>query len=440
MQTAQPQIALNRSSKAMKILFIAIFFWSTAFAAFGQNHLIKSLEKGIEAHRRYSLVVCDTILERVLDRKDELTRAQYGEAFYYYTRNLMRMAVEIGETDNGFASLDVQLKIYRVYNNFLELERANIPRWSPKAGPEIQNLLKTLLSASVTCLEVYVQEGGRENELKMLVEGYTNLAATIMPEGYTPFELKGQLYYLSGDTAKALNYYKQALEKYKAKRVLLADNIRIPTVCYALALQEIDHSIEKAYAMAKQGYKINEVEWSTIKVNAKQLGETVIEDNKAIYFNNQYNLGLLELETAPAVLGTDSLLLLYQERIDYYQDVYSIQYNYAEVLREVNPRLSSLHYQNAIDLNTNDPEAYFSMATLYFDMGYYYLNQAKKEKAKENKEKANQLLGVGVGNMESAHALAPKDQNTLKWLIKVYRDVGEKAKSKEYQAKLDALK
>jgi tetratricopeptide (TPR) repeat protein len=424
----------------MRILFIAIVFCSTAFASFGQNHLVKSLEKGVEAHRRYSLVVCDTVLERVLDRKSELTKAQYGEALYFYTRNLMRMAIEIGETDNGFATLDVQLKIYRVYNNYLELEKANIPRWSQKAGPEIQSLLKTLLRASVNCLEVYVQEKGREHELKMLVEGYTNLAATITPEGYAPFELKGQLYYLKGDTAKALDYYKRAIKNYKSKRLLMADNIRIPTIYYALALQEIGSSNEKAYALARQGYKINEIEWSTIKVNAKQLGETVVEDNKAVYFNNQYNLGLLQLETAPAVLSNDSLLLIYEARIDYFKEVYSIQYNYAELLREVNPRKSSMHYQKAIDLNPNDPEAYFSMATLYFDMGYYYLNQAKKENSKENKEKAYQLLGVGVGNMESAHKLAPKDQTTLKWLIKVYRDVGENAKSKEYQAKLDALK
>ncbi|MFY0673758.1 MAG: hypothetical protein JXQ87_10150 [Bacteroidia bacterium] len=424
----------------MKTLFLTCFFGAIALSTFGQNHLIKSLEKGVEAHRRYSLVVCDSVLERVLNRKNELSQAQYGEAFYFYNRNLMRMAIEMGEADNGFAQIDVQLKIYTVYNNYLQLEKANIPRWSPKAGPEIQNLFKTLLSASVTCLELLVEKEGSGNELTMLVEGYTNLAATIMPDGYTPLELKGQLHYIMGDTSKAISYYQRAIDNYNAKRLLMPDNIRIPSVYYALALQELETSFEKAYLMAKKAYKINEVEWSTIKVNAKQLGETVIEDNKAIYFNNQYNLGLLELETAPAVLSTDSLLLLYNERIDYYKDVYSVQFNYAEILREINPRQSSLHYQNAIDINPYDPEAFFSMATLYFDMGYFYLNESKSQNAKENKERAYQLLSVGIGNMEEVHKLAPKDQSALKWLVKVYRDVGEKAKSKEYQAKLNALK
>ncbi|MGB0429002.1 MAG: hypothetical protein ACPGLV_00915 [Bacteroidia bacterium] len=407
-----------------------------------QNHLLKSLDKGVEAHRQYSLVQCDSILARVLTRQSELGTMQLGMATYFYNRNLIRLAVEEGESKNGFTKFSVQHKLFSAYKNLLALEKKQIPRWSEKARPEIKNMYKSLLTGAVQCLEVYVQNQGDKTQLQFLIDGYTDLAVTIVPESYTAVELKGQLAYLKGEQELAIAYYKDAIEKYKAKRVLMADNIRIPSVYHSLALNAMKTSWSEAYKLAQNGFAINELEWNTIKANASQLGETVVEDNKAVYFNNLYNLGLLELETAMIVVtNSDSLIELYKQRVMYYEDVFSIQLNYGNLLRDVNPREASIHYQKAIDIEPKSYDAHFAIATLYFDLGFYYLDEATRNRGqkKELTNKAHQLIGVGIGNMETAHELNLKASLPIKWLIKGYREVGQKSEVQYYQQKLDEL-
>lgn len=420
--------------------FFLLLFSVLPGMAFSQNALLARMEKGVEAHRRYNLVTCDTVLSAVLEKKELLSRAQLGEASYFYNRNLIRLAIEEGQSKNGFATMPVQIRLYKAYFNLLELERENIPRWSVKADPEIKGMFETMLKASVNCMEVYVESGEAYNaQLNTLIESYTNLAIRIAPESYIPFELKGQMYYYEGDTTKAVEYFDMAIKKYRVKRVLLADNIRMPNVYYTRALEYMNTSSEKAYKLARQGYKVNELEWKTIQTNKAKLGENVIVENKAIYFNNQYNLGWLELELIITMGNKDSALLLYKEREDYYRDKYYFQVNYANLLRDVNPRDASMHYQAAIDIMPNYHEAYFAMASLYFDMGYYYLNEAKTDKAnaKENTERGLQLLEVGYPYMQQAHKYLPESNLALKTLLKVSKELDKKTDYNYYKKTLN---
>lgn len=424
----------------VSVVLLCVVFPSGAAA----QNILKRLNKGVEAHKRYDLITCDTVLSRVLEKKELLNKAQLGEAIYFFNRNLFRLTVDEAEGSLGYNNLPTQLKFYRAYNNYLELERLNISRWSAKARPEIELMFPALLSASVKCLDIYVDQGEKRSvELQGLILGYIGLASSILPENYTPTELKGQLYYINGDLERAAQYFDESLKKYRARRVLMLDNIRMPNVYFQRSLIWLNQgNLEKAYRLAREGYMRNEVEWKTLGVNQTKFEPKAVKEQEPLYFNNQYNLGLLELELIVQLYPeSDSTFLLYQEREPYYKDVFSYHYNYAGLMEKVNPRTASMHYQAAIDIDSTSFEAYFQMAKLYIDMGFTYIdgNPGKDEEAKQLRLQGKQMLEIGLPYLQQASSLQPNSVVSIAVLVEVCKELGLQAEAAQYKSILDSL-
>lgn len=389
--------------------------------ALGQP-LATQLAQGVEAHRRYDLIACDSILSVVLAYKEQLTPLQYGEGLYFYSRNLLRMAADQGN-DRGFADPLVQSRIFSAYSGFVQLEKSGIPRWGAKGRPEQLSMTDLLIKASVSTLETIVADPAALKKYEPMAEAYMQLAAGISPQLYTPHELMGQLHLLANRPLQARASFEKAIELHKQKRVLLIDNIRIPTVYHALAGMVIDTDPSQAYALAKRGYMINELEWGTMQVNAAKIGRDVIEQHKAIYYHNRYTLGLMELELCPAYVPADTAVALYQQRSPDYQDNAFFLYNYGQLLLTVNPRLAAEQFEKSLDLDTNFFESYYALGNLYLDLGNYYAGLALEEQSVdgENALRASGLRASGYAYLRKALSLRPGHRSILTKLLETAR-------------------
>lgn len=443
MSAIQPSPFVLRTT-GMRILVVMLCCsWCLPQTAQGQ-YIAKRLEKGVEAHKRFDLITCDTVLSDVLEKRELLNKRQLGQAIYFYNRNMLRMTVEEGEGRRGYDNLPIQLRFYRAYNNYQELDRLNIPRWSEKARPEIELMFPALVTAAVKCLDIYVDQGAnRTQELKDIILGYISLASSILPENYTPLELKGQLYLISDEPEKAAEYFDQSLKKYRARRVLMLDNIRMPNVYFQRSLLYINAgNLEKAYQLAREGYVRNDVEWKTLGTNQTKFEPGAVKEQEPLYFNNQYNLGLLELELMVQLQPeSDSTFLLFQEREPYYKEDFSYHYNYAGLLEKVNPRASSMHYQRAIDLDSTSYKAHFQMAKLYINMGFVFIdgNKGNSQEAKDERLRGKQLLEIGLPYLQQANSLQPNNLAPLAVLVEVCKELGLNQQAEEYKTTLDSL-
>ncbi|MBI1183189.1 hypothetical protein GC194_02875 [bacterium] len=421
--------------------WILVWFFSLgSLAATQAQSLLDNLVKGVAAHQKFELMVCDSILSDVLLHRDELSASQYGEAMYFYYRNLSRMAVEEGNGTDNFAKTTIQMNFFRAYHGFLELEKASIPRWSEKSRPEIQGMFENLIKAALNCLEQYVN-GGTNPNLITFTESYLNLAISILPESYVPFEVMGQLYFFRENYSQAGYYFDRAITNYRKKRVLTIDNIRMPTVYFTRASMLVNDDVEWAYRMARNGLRFNELEWKTLTLNEERLGKAAVAEAEVIYLDNQYNLGLLQAELAAQIGDADSARTLFAEYEKYYSKEPVFQYHYGRLLENVNPRESAQHYQEAIDLDPDFFEARFGIANLYINMGYYYLQVAQKDKknAAENKERAKQMFEIGYNYMKKTLEIAPDNRKVVLALVKVSLELDYKSEHEHFKNLLDEL-
>lgn len=443
MKLLQPLPPLFRIGYMRVPIIVSCLCLLIPFSGATQN-IKKRLKKGIEAHQMYDLITCDTVLSSVLEKKELLDDADLGEGMYFFTRNLFRMTVDEAEGALGYHNMNTQLKFYRAYNSFLELERLDISRWSSKARPEIELMFPALLTGTVKCLDVYVDQGeDKSSELREIIKGYISLATSILPENYAPYELRGQLFYIDGDKENAAENFDIALDKYRSRRVLMLDNIRMANVYFQRALMYLEKGkVDKAYKLAKEGYWRNDIEWKTMGINVKKFEPGRVKEQEPLYFNNQYNLGLLELELMVQTDPTnDSTLILYAEREVYYGEEFSFHYNYAGLLEQVNPRKASMHYQKAIDLDSSSFDAHFQMAKLYIDLGFYFIdsNKGKTKEAEDARARGKQMLEIGFPYLKTANELSPANISTLAVLVEVCAELGLNEEQAEYKSTLDSI-
>lgn len=424
-----------------RILFILAC--GIASVGAGAQTLVDRLEQGVEAHRRYDLKVAETILAEVLEQKDELTKLQYGEALYFQTRNQGQIVKKEAEEIVGFTNFGIQGKLYNVYSKYLELEKLRIPRWSEKARPDIENLAPLASAGALACLDAMVDDPKDRETYRNVADGYISLIKIISPDHYVPHELRGQMHYMMGEKQQAIEQFETAMKAYREFRTLIPGNMRMPDVYFRVAIDCLEKgNLERAYTLAKVGFKRNEFEWETLREFEKKFPMGTIEQNKPLFSANQYNLGQLELELIVQFEDKkDSALTLYAERERYFDKVFSYHYNYAGLLSEVNPRKASLHYQKAIDLNPNSYEAHYQMAVLYFASGANFLNLKDKDRdvQAKNRQAGIELLTTGFDYMEKAHELSPKDPAPLVRLVQVSEWLELDDKRKIYKAQLDKL-
>jgi len=441
----QPYYPKQRKT-AMRILALVLLVASFAVTESFSQNLQKRLNKGVEAHKGYNLVICDSVLGNILQRqRDQLNQRQLGEALYYYNRNLLRLVVEESKGPQGYDNMLIHLKFYRVHNGFVELQRLDIDRWSEKAQPELMAMFQHLVNGVTECLDKYVdQQNRRDPQLRENILAYLNLAITILPESYVPHELKGQLHYIDEDLDLAAESFDVALKKYRIRRVLVLDNIRMANVYLLRSLMYLDQgNIDQAHKLVKEGYQRNEIEWKTFQFNKNKFEPKAIKEQEPIYLNNKYALGLLELELVVQVAPTaDSTFILYKERESTYQNEFSYQFNYASVLEDVNPREAAVHYQKAIDIEPESFEANFALAQLYINLGFFYVDYAKQSEAdgqQEQSDRGYQMMETGLPYLKRAHELNPKNLNALILLVDVCETLGLKKELKAYKSILDSI-
>ena len=278
------------------------------------------LENGVDAHRRYDLRVADEILSGVMQRKDELPPMLLGKALYFHTRNLSQMAKKDAEGAIGFTDFGVQARFFKIYDQYLELERIQVPRWSEKARPDLEGLAPLAAAGGVACIDAMVDDPSKASTYRTLAEGYISLIQTIDPNHYVPSELQGQIHNLAGESKQALLKFEEAMMAYRKNRALIVDNLRMPDVYYRVALHYLEQgNVEKAYSLASLGLKRNEFEWQTINQFKQRFPPETIESNRPLFTANQYNLGLLELELIVLFEDKkDTAMTLYEEKERYF--------------------------------------------------------------------------------------------------------------------------
>jgi hypothetical protein len=415
----------------------ALWPWLWALPAQGQD-LAALLAQGVEAHRQYNLLTSDSLLAEVLAHKDQLTRLQHGEALYFYSRNMLRMATDQG-SEEGFANPLVQSRMFTAYAGFAELEKSGIPRWGDKGKPEQLNMVDALIKAAVGTLETIVANPAHINRYETLAQAYISLAATISPQLYTPHELMGQLHLMAQRPVPARESFEKAIDLHRQKRVLAIDNIRIPTAYHALASLVLESDPARAHALAKRGYLINELEWNTLQVNAAKIGPQLIEEHKAIYYHNRYSLGLLELELCPAYVPADTALALYGQRSTHYQDNAYFLYNYGQLLITINPRLAAEQFEKSLDLDTNFFESYYALGNLYLDLGNHYAGLALEEQLEngENALRASGLRSTGYTYLRKALTVNPGHRGTMVRLLGAAQVLGKAQAVERYTQMLN---
>lgn len=395
-------------------------------------------------HQRFNLQRAEALFEFVLQNRSELDKPAEGKALYFAYRNKLQLINSMNREEGVLADFQTQMEVYKCHELLLELEELKAARWSVKANQEYQILFDLCLKGALDCLEHYFISNEGESKYLSIARGYIALSERLVPGNYLSEELYGQIAFFEDRREEALNHYKNAIDAYNELRLSTEHNMRMPDAYYKLAvLLGIKEQYDSAYALVKRGLEVNEFEWEKIKVNDIVYGPKDIKRIQPFFEQNFFNLGLYELELLAGMPAMKKKALnRFEELSPYYQEEYAFHYHYANLLADQNPKQASIHYQNAIEVDSNSLDAHYAFGMLYLREAREKLNETAnlKGKAKTDKlEESRQLYEVAYPKLLRAHQLAPQNSFCLLALIEACTVIGKRQEAKAYQEKYNAL-